>query len=130
MDRKRIRGHIQANHDTDGNGWCNVGTCEGFYQGLPDKYMGATKARRQQENGRSMVPQQAINIERHLEKVHGMYSYFCIYIIYIICCPHVQIWFLNIGIYSYGSDLVSGASLCDFPCGASLQLSLQCSQLD
>ena len=32
-----------------------------------------------------------------------------------ICCPHVRIWFLNICIYSHWRDLVSGASLCDFP---------------
>ena len=31
MDRKRIQGHIQANHDNDGNdgnAWCHIGTCK------------------------------------------------------------------------------------------------------
>ena len=32
VDRQTIRGHIQANHDPDGNTWCHVGSCEGSYQ--------------------------------------------------------------------------------------------------
>ena len=32
VDRRTIRGHIQPNHDSDGNTWCHVGSCEGSYQ--------------------------------------------------------------------------------------------------
>ena len=43
VHRKRIRAHIQANHDTDSNGWYNVGTCEGSYQAYQINIWGIQK---------------------------------------------------------------------------------------
>ena len=83
MDRKRIQGHIQANHDNNGNAWCHIGTCKDSYQAYQINIWGLLNTEENKKNRRSMVHQQAIKIQRYLEKVNGMYSYYCVYIIHM-----------------------------------------------
>lgn len=97
VDRRGIRGHIHGNHDIDGNAWCHVGSCSGSYQAYRINIWGIQSPEENRRVGRNLVAQQALNIERHLEKVHGAYICICIHSYDHVCvCACVRLCILVI----------------------------------